>query len=243
MSKLSMPTQRLLEGVTGRNMAYLDRELPLTNASIAERFLTIGSRSAWMNFLGAFMPFSVGSWLTFGDAGFMSYFGPVQMGTSVTNTTKRLEEALEKWATNERTAYAFGAGMRKRSGKAMRRGLVADVLQDAARNGVALPEALVVSAIGKITPRLYSKLDRQLTDGEDEKEIRRTCRALLKLGSTYDNAMQSLKKRRAERGAALERMPKAELLALKGAVRSGSGTRWGTRRRRAWQRQAHTGTS
>lgn len=224
-AKLSMPTQRLLEGVCGRNLAYLDRELPLSSADLPERWLTLGSKSAWNNMFRAFMPFTVNAWNTFGDAGIAAYFGPVQMGASRTNIEKRLVTALAKWAENDRAGYRYGQTIGKRRGKAFRRELVADILEDARRNGNADPEQLLTAAIGQLTPRYYSKLEKLLPDRPedpvDEKEIRRTCRSLLRLGATFDRAQMSLTRRLKERGVQIKDIPEDLRDAQRQAVREG----------------------
>lgn len=210
-AKLSMPTQRALEGVFGRNLAYLDRELPFADKGVAERWMSLGSDSATVNLAKAFVPFTVNGVTTFGDAGIASYFGPVQMGASQTHIVDRYVQALGRWANNDRTAYAFGQTSSKRRAKEVRAELLADITRDARSNGIQNPEELIDRAVGQLTPRLYGRLMRLLPekpeDPVDAREIAKTCRALMRLGATYRSARQSLEKRLQARGVRLHDMP------------------------------------
>lgn len=225
MAKLSMPTQRLLEGLFGRNLAYLDRELPFADKGFAERWMSLGMDSAPVNFAKAFVPFTVNSITTFGDAGVASYFGPVQMGASQTNIVDRYVKALKAWADNDRTAYAYGQSASKRRVKYVRSQILADITREARANGIQDPEELIDRAIGQLTPRYYGKLMQLLPenpeDPVDAKEIAKVCRALMRLGATYRGAKDSLEKRLKARGTKLRDLTPEQRGAILDALRSG----------------------
>ena len=225
MAKLSMPTQRLLEGLFGRNLAYLDRELPFADKGFAERWMSLGMDSAPVNFAKAFVPFTVNSITTFGDAGVASYFGPIQMGASQTNIVDRYVKALKAWADNDRTAYAYGQRASKRRVKYMRSESLADITREARANGIQNPEELIDRAVGQLTPRYYGKLMQLLPenpeDPVDAKEIAKVCRALMRLGATYRGARESLEKRLKARGVELRGLTPEQRNATIDALRSG----------------------
>lgn len=196
-SKLSMPVQRIAEGVMGRSLSYLERSLPWEEQGQFERWLSPTTDSALFNVAEAFLPFSVSGMNRNGDAGVLPIFGPVQMGASQTATQKRLVAALEKWAANDSSGYRYGrmaAG--KRAGKPYQ--LVADVLQDAERNGLD-PQDQLNKACGQVMRGYYGKLFDALperpNDDYDVREVSRILRALNRLGSKKANALNALKDR------------------------------------------------
>ena len=193
-SKLSMPTQRILEGVLGRSPSYLQRELPFSNQSSAQRLADVlNPDGAWANFAKAFVPFTVNGVGSFSDAGFVSMIGPVQMGASQTAILTRTKNALRAWAMNDRRGYSFGG----KAGVA-RPMLLADVLRDARRNGHDI-EYIQTRAVGQLVPELYSELFKALpkkaTDDYDVKEVSRIIRALHRLGVKYDGLRSSVRTR------------------------------------------------
>lgn len=199
-SKLSMPTQRILEGFVGRNLSYLDRELPFSDMSAVERWVNFTPDGATANLLKAFVPFSVNGLATFGDAGFLPLAGPVQMGASQTNIVDRMKKALEAWAENDRSGYSFGT--RAKGKKPNRSSLMAslsDIVSDAKANGIRDPEELLTRCIGQLAPRYYARLFNALPekpgDDYDVREVTKCVRSLHRLGLKYDGMMQSLKKK------------------------------------------------
>ena len=207
-SKLSMPLQRLLEGAFGRNLAYLDRELPFADKGLAERWMTLAGGSATANLVKAFMPFVANGVATFGDAGIASYFGPVQMGAAQTGIVDRYVKALQRWASNDRSAYAFARSMSKSRKREVFQGMLSDITRDARANGIMNPEELIIRAIGQLTPRYYGRLINGLLDAQfgkdlDARELNKVGRALLRLGASYKSAKDSLEKRLKTMGVSL----------------------------------------
>lgn len=196
-SKLSMPVQRLAEGVMGRSLGYLDRSLAWEDMGQFERWLSPTTDSALFNMAEAFLPFSVGGVNRNGDAGFLPIFGPVQMGASQTATQKRLARALEAWAANDRSGYSFGRVVRgSRAGKPASR--VVDILHDAELNGLDPAEQLD-KACGQVLVKLYGRLCKMLPerpgDDYDVREFSRVVRAINRVGGKKRNAVKSMRSR------------------------------------------------
>lgn len=196
-SKLSMPTQRILEGVMGRSLGYLDRSLAWEDMGQFERWLSPTTDSALFNLAEAFLPFSVGGVNRNGDAGVLPIFGPVQMGASQTAIQKRLEKAVAAWAHNDRSAYAFGRPT-KAKGAARAATAVADILADARTNGFD-PKKQLDKAIGQVMCREYDRLFKALPEDPDgpvdAAKIGEIARALNRLGAAKLSALQAVKSR------------------------------------------------
>ncbi len=197
-SKLSMPAQRFLEGVFGRNLTYLDKGMAWDDMGVVERWLNPTLNSATMNMAKAFMPFSAGQMMSFGDAGFLPILGPVQMGASQRSIRTRLEAEITRWARNDRTAYSWGTG-RKGGGKAAKRlaSRFMPTLEDARRNGLK-PQAELNAALASVATRLYGRLldllPENATDSYDVAEVERVCRQLNRVLSRKASVLKSVKK-------------------------------------------------
>ena len=213
MGKLNMVGQRYLEGFFGRNLGYLERKLPWDGMGPAERWLNPTLDSATVNLVKAFLPFSVGQFMSFGDAGVLPVVGPVQMGASQTAIQKRLEEAIDAWARNDRTAYSWGVYRAPKKGKAKRlAGMFSDILEDARRNGLD-PETQLSTALGTVARNYYGRLFSLLPDepdGEyDVKAVEHVCRALNRILTRKASVLQSAEKRLEKQGRPLDRMDPA----------------------------------
>lgn len=196
-SKLSMPTQRLLEGFVGRNMSWLDKELPWEDMGALERWADPTVNGAAFNMLKAWIPFTVNGLGTFGDAGFLSAVGPVSMGASRTAINDRLKTAVAQWAKNDRRGYAFGTVRRSGKRSTNLAPLVQDILHDAKMNGEVDLDRRLANAIGQVMSDVYNRLFKALprNPGEDfdAKEIEACCRTLNRLGARLDDVMRSVK--------------------------------------------------
>ena len=193
-SKLSMPVQRMSEGVFGRNLSYLDRELAWEKYGPVERWLT--ADGAGVNMLKAFLPFTFNGISTFGDAGALSMFGPVQMGASQTGIVDRMAAELVRWADNDRRGYAFGGKKRGKAAKYLVP-VLSDLGREARLNGHD-PDELVTRAVAKVTSRYYHRLFDALPSSPDEdfdiREVEKCIRSLNRLGRKYKDAMDNIKK-------------------------------------------------
>ena len=200
-SKLSMPVQRILEGVIGRNLSYLDRALPWDEQGQFERWLNPTTDGALFNLAQAFLPFTVGGLTRTGDAGFLPIFGPVQMGASQTNIQDRLEKALTAWAYNDREGYSFG--VRRGKGSTLAHDAVSDILADARKNGFD-PKEQLDKALGKVLTGAYGRLFRELPEDLskpfDTKGVNEVARALVKLGTKRQQVQRSISDRLKKQG-------------------------------------------
>ncbi|MCF0231278.1 MAG: hypothetical protein HUJ63_03185, partial [Enterococcus sp.] len=203
-SKLSMPVQRLAEGITGRSLSWMDRALPWDDQGAVERWVSPSFDSAWFNLFRSFMPFSMTSLLDSNDAGFVPLLGPVQMGQGATAAIEKLADRLEKWSSDDRRGYAFGGPTR--GGKAPRRIAqmnpdVMAVVRDAMANGYSeeAAYALVQTAMSKVTPGVYKRLVDLLPDDPrddfDSAEVGRLLRQLGRLGKKNKDMYKSIMKR------------------------------------------------
>ena len=194
LSKLSMPTQRLVEGVLGYNPASKEYDLPFSKKSQAERWLLPTLDSATVNLVRAFMPFSWNSMVTYGDAGALSILGPVKMGTSYMAAIKEAEARLGAWAVNDRKGYQFGYTTKRNRFRSA--DVVTDILKGARLNGMdgatILSEASGLAA-KPLYNRLYDLLPKEKDAEVDEAELRKVARGLRKLAIVRSNAVESLK--------------------------------------------------
>lgn len=201
-SKLSMPTQRLMEGILGRNLSFLDKELPFADQGVFERWVNPTMDGATFNFLKAFLPFSVSGLQSFGDAGILPIFGPVSMGASQTAINDRLVAALTKWAYNDKEGYSWGV---RRKGKFAKyqTGIVADILEDARRNGVD-PKDAYDKALGQVSTKVYGQLFNELPDTPDGdfdvKKITKLARVINRLGLRRSAVIKSIKTKLKKQG-------------------------------------------
>ena len=199
-SKLSMPVQRIMEGVLGRNLGYLDRALPWEEQGDVQRWLDLSTDGALFNLASAFLPFSVSGLTRTGDTGFLPVIGPVQYGASYTNVNDRLVDAFKAFAMNDRKYYAYGYVHPGKRAKWMST-LVTDILVDARKNGVGDKQlqTLVATSAGQVARDLYGQLFRAIPDDPsgdfDVKRIERIARALNRLGTKRTSIMDAIKMR------------------------------------------------
>ena len=217
-SKLSMPTQRMLEGIFGRSLSWLDHELPWSEMGFAERWLNPSLDSATANMVKAFLPFTLTGVTDRGDAGVLSAFGPIQMGASGTATQDKLVKVLREWAFNDRRGYAPANPIAKgdkakfHSTIAGLNSSVTSLLREAELNGATPAKAfkLVDSAVGKLTSRLYGELVEALpttTDGDfDRAKVTKIARAINRLGRKSDALRRAVKDRFESRGIKIEKL-------------------------------------
>ena len=206
-SKLSMPLQRIIEGVCGRSLTAIDRPLPWDNEHDIGRWLNPSMDSATFNLVRAFIPFSVASLIDSSDAGFLPMVGPVQLGASSYDVKQRLTKYLDAWSGNDRKGYAFGGPVLKKGqnyGKVMmkRSPEVAALVREAMYNGMSEKDAfaLVGQATNGLTGKLYGQILEDLNVSGpdvdiDEKSLLRHLRKAQRLGKLSDKIYDALKSR------------------------------------------------
>ena len=218
LSKLSMPVQRLFEGLTGRSLTMPDMKFAWHDKGDAERWLYPTGDSATVNMLKAFLPFSMAGLTQYGDAGLLPVLGPVSMGTSGGAATAALADELDKWASNDRRGYAFGGRSASDRGVPRAARAVSDnpvVRRHVAQlraNGYSEPQ--ILSMLDRALGSLSSKRIRRLVDlmpdeadgSYDTREFGRLVRELRRLGRTRQGIYKSVRDRLEHAG----RKPAAE---------------------------------
>lgn len=208
LTKLSMPLQRLTEGILGYNPASREFDLPFSKMSLGERWINLSTDGALFNMLRTFVPFSWNALSTYGDAGILPALGPVSMGTSYRAALLDAQSALTSWALNDRTGYSSGYSRSRKNPKLLV-GRIQNILNDAILNGMD-PHTILTQATGLAAKELYKRLFELLpkrADAEvDVREIAKVARGLNRLGITMTTAMQSLKAKFGLRGMRWERM-------------------------------------
>lgn len=206
LSKMSMPVQRLAEGVAGRSLTYLDHPQPWDKQGDFERWLNPSADGAMFNLLRAFVPFSISSLKDTSDAGFLSMVAPVSMGASGSDIKERAAEYLHQWSTNDRRGYAF-AGMSRKKGQKMGEALakksvtVAHLVREAMMNGYSEKDAyaLIDDAIASEVRKVYGSILRAMPtepDGDyDTHRMAGLLRQANRLGRFRKDMFTALKKR------------------------------------------------
>ena len=206
-SKLPMPHQRIAESIMGRSLTWMGRELPWNDENDLLRWMNPSMDGALFNLLRAYVPFAATSAGNFGDAGFWTLVGPVQMGASTSDVTKRTASYLDRWSSDDRRGYAFGGPVRssrkQNYGEIMSKSRpeVAHLVREALANGVTEKDAykLVSSAVGKLTGQLISDIvDTMPLKPEDDYDVKKMGKLLRKaqrLGKLPQQIYDSVKDR------------------------------------------------
>ena len=214
-SKLSMPLQRILEGVFGRNLSWMDRELPWNDMGAAERWLSLSPDSATVNMVKAFLPFTLSGFMDRGDVGVLSAVGPIQMGDSDYTVKEKMKKELKRWAFDERGGLKFAVKPPKvdfkfRIAVLDRDPVLVGLYRTARINGNSHNDAvrLVDSAVQGLVGNLYNDLLEALpdrVDGDfDPHRIGKLCRAARRLGRKHSKIVESLQERVEKRGHKLD---------------------------------------
>ena len=222
MSKLSMPTQRLIEGLVGYNPSNREYNLPFSNMTLMERWLNPTTDGALFGLAKAFVPFSANALASYGDAGLLPVFGPVKMGASRRKTINDLKAVLSAWASNDRTGGGYSFGVRRKEGWMSNYDRVSEILRDAKLNGIDPAEAFK-EAVGQVQSKyyrtIYAELPKALDDNFDEAELRKAARALNRLGTKLENAYKSLQTNAKHAGLDWKKMPREIRLLMREALR------------------------
>lgn len=212
LAKLSMPVQRIMEGLLGYNPASREFDLPFSGMTFGERWLNPTTDGAMFNLLRAFVPFSWNALSTYGDAGVLPVLGPVSMGASYRGQLLEAQKVLTSWALNDREGYASGYARRGKN-RALNIPRIAGILKDAELNGMD-PRTILSEATGLAAKEMYKRLfeliPKQPGDDVDARALAKVARGLNRLGITQRTVMQSLKNKFGRRGMDWELMPKEQ---------------------------------
>lgn len=232
-SKLSMPIQRVSEGILGRSLTSLDYKQPWADMGAVERWVVPTKNSALFNLGKAFIPFSLSGMTDMGTDGLLPILGPTSHGASKYAITKELEKALDAWSSNDRRGYAFGGPLRRfATSKAGRRLMqrnvnVRSLVATAVANG-HVDEKTAYELVDAAANTIATKERRRLIemvpdtpDGDyDVKAWSASVRKLQRLGVLGKNLRDSLVKRLKEqkRWQELTADQRREMLRILGAV-------------------------
>ena len=193
LGKMSMPVQRLGEGLFGFNLS-MGWEKEWKDLNFWERwFTTEPEDSALLNLAGAFVPFSLSGMSRSPEAGFINAIVPVGKGMSRTRAVKEVSKMLSDWADNR----SFAAKMQGRP-EAYNdlRGMSSAWLDAARLNGID-PDAVLKDAVALARRPLYEKVHKALPftpDGKaNEKALADAARGLNRLEFVTRDLMTSIK--------------------------------------------------
>lgn len=210
MSKLSVPTQKVMEAFFGSGNGF---EKPFHDMDITDRFFNTrfdADHNALANFFTAFVPFSFNSLASKPEAGILGLFAPLQSGTSITRTQKRIVKRLEEFARDD-TVRDVWASPRNRKNLQL---LCKDILNEAELNGVPAQDVLdsaLATALHNLYVDLFDALPKS-KDGEVDAHKATEClRGMFRLNGKLQSLNQSLAKHYAQANVDWENVKNKEL--------------------------------
>ena len=197
LGKMSMPAQRILEGILGVTPGT-GMETEWKNSGFWERWTTFDpGKSASLNLMSAFLPFTVMGTYRNSDAGFFNAVMPVRKGTSKTVARNEMAKVLIEWAESDGLASDL-AGRPRGPGKTDMKQMTADWYDALRINGYNPSETLIsarTDARAVFYERLYKALPKFKEDPGNRLEAERAARALYRLNSTAADMARSFKNR------------------------------------------------
>jgi hypothetical protein len=195
LSKMSMPAQKILEGVLGITPS-MGWEKPFAELSFWERWTSLDpKKSALLNLGSAFAPFSLQGARRNPEIGALAALGPTGKGVSKTAAEKEMARMFEAWGDAE--SYI---AMRKGKPGAWTdlTGMATEWLEALRLNGYD-PEISLKNALAAAREPLYEQIHNALPafpDGKaDTKELEAAARGLYRLDFVAKNLMKSIKAR------------------------------------------------
>jgi hypothetical protein len=195
LSKMSMPAQRILEGVLGITPS-MGWEMPFAETGFWERWTSLDpEKSALLNLTGAVMPFSVMSLERAPEAGAISLFGPISKGISKTRAINDMAAEFTRWADAD-SYIAQRKGVK---------GAWTDLQSmgvewiDALRMNGYDPKESLKEALTKARRPLYEKIHKALpvfpSDRADTQALEEAARGLYRLNYVAKDMMKSIRAR------------------------------------------------
>ena len=209
MGKSSQIARWALEMATGESVGGYGWSLPFQDQGL------IGwVRDKDGNFMGSrlgytvqkFMPFSLLAWAQNPDAAPLQILGPTSKGISFYNATQAYMGILDTWARSTTYEQLY----RNPRIQSNLEALGFDILEAARRNGYE-PKNVIKSAVGAVMKDLYANLYKAV-DANDQKEIERWSRAIIRLNGTVNRALQSTRNRDKMYGTSAELSKEHEAL-------------------------------
>lgn len=195
LSKMSMPAQKVMEGVLGVTPAT-GWEKPFADLTFWERWTSLDpEKSALLNLFGAVTPFSVAGVERNPEAGVVSMVGVVGKGMSRTRAVNEMSAMFKQWGD----ADSYVATVKGRPGAWTDLQSMSTEWLDALRINGYDPVRVLKDAIDKARQPLYEKVHNALPDqpkGEgDIKALEEAARGLIRLDYIHANLIKSIKGR------------------------------------------------
>jgi hypothetical protein len=193
LSKMSMPAQKVLEGVLGVTPGT-GWEKPFADMSFWERWTSLDmDKSALVNLGGAFVPFSISGTERNPEAGALSMVGVVSKGISRTRAVNEMAAMFTQWAD----ATTYVARIKGKPGAWTDLTAMSTEWLDALRRNGYDTKAPLKDAIDKARKPLYEQIHNALPDGVggkgDAQALEEAARGLMRLDYIYKNLLTSIK--------------------------------------------------
>jgi len=209
LNKLSQLARWSIEMATGESAGGYGWELPFKDQGLLgwvrdKDGQFMGSRLGYT--VQKFMPFSLLAWAQNPDAAPLQILGPTSKGTSFYNATQAYMGILDTWARSKTYEQLY----RNPKVRANLDALGWEILEAAERNGYD-PKKVVKSAVGAVMKDLYANLYKAI-DSNNQVEIERWSRAVIRLNGTVNRTLQSTRNRDKMYGASTELSEKHQKL-------------------------------
>ena len=195
LGKLSMPVQRVLEGIFGITPS-MGWEKDFKDLGFWERWTSLTpGKSALVGLGGAMVPFSLSGTMRSPEAGFLNAVGPIGKGMSKTRAEKEMARMFQEWGDDD----SYAGKMRGRKGAWTELQQMGDAwLEALALNGYD-PKVSLKQAIAAARKPLYERVHNALPHfpGEkvDKAELEAAARGLYRLDFIAKDLLKSIKAR------------------------------------------------
>ena len=195
LSKMSMPAQKILEGVLGITPS-MGWETPFSEMGFWERWTSLDpEKSALLNLGSAFLPFSVMGMQRAPEIGALSAVAPAGKGISKTRAENEMAAMFQAWGDAE----TYAAMAKGRPGAWTDLTAMSTEWLEALRLNGYDPETSLKNALAKARRPLYEKIHMALPafpDGKaDTRELEKAARGLYRLDFVAKNLRKSIKAR------------------------------------------------
>lgn len=195
LSKMSLPAQKIMEGVLGVNPAS-GFDMPFSEMSQWERWTSLdGEKSALLNMGTAWLPFSYQGIIQNPEAGVLSTATAISKGTSKTQAVKEMATMFSQWADAD--GYAAMMKANPESWTDLRR-MAVEWLNALRLNGYD-PETELSNAVALARRGLYEQVHKALpafpSGKGDLRSMEKAARGLHRLNVVYKDLIQSINRR------------------------------------------------
>jgi hypothetical protein len=195
LSKMSLPAQKMLEGILGVNPAS-GFDTPFAESSFWDRWTSLdGDKSALLNLGKAWLPFSYQGTMRNPETGALSAVGVISKGTSKTTAVKEMASMFSQWADAD--GYAAMVKANPGAWTDLRR-MAVEWLNAVRINGYD-PETELKNAVALARRDLYEQVHAALpqfpTGKGDQRSLEEAARGLYRLNVVHKDLLKSIKSR------------------------------------------------